>query len=183
MKKSLLQFSMIALLTLVLCFIVSCQNQAAKAELEEMKAQAEIEVQNKAIVLRLLEEMDKQNFDILNELFADDLKCYASGSFEPLDKETAKQLIAMFYGSFPDYTHTIEDVIAKDDKVVIRCIYRGTHKGDFMDIPATGKTIEYGGSSIWQLRDGKIKEVWVVEDMLTFMQQLGMELKPKEAEK
>ena len=180
MKKSMLQFTTIISLTILLCFAFSCQKRAEKAELEEMNAKAEIEAQNKAIILRLLEEMDKQNFGILDELFADDIKCYASGSFEPLDKETTKQLIAMFYGSFPDYTHTIEDVIAKDDKVVIRCIYRGTHKGDFMDIPATGKTIEYSGSSIWQLRDGKIKEVWVVEDMLTFMQQLGMELKPKE---
>ena len=170
MKKLL----MILPMALIICFMVSCQDKEAMAEVEE---------QNKAIVLRLLEEMDKQNFGILDELFADDIKCYASGSFEPLDKETTKGLIAMFYGSFPDYTHTIEDVIAKDDKVVIRCIYRGTHKGDFMDIPATGKTIEYGGLHIWQLRDGKLVEGWVYEDLLLMMQQLGMELKPKEEEK
>ncbi len=174
---------MILPLALILCFIVGCQNQEAMAELEEFKAKAEIEEQNKAIVLRLLEEMDKQNFGILDELFADDIKCYASGSFEPLDKETTKQLIAMFYGSFPDYTHTIEDVIAKDDRVVIRCIYRGTHKEEFMGIPATEKTIEYGGIHIWQVKDGKLVEGWVYEDLLLMMQQIGMELKPKEAEK
>jgi predicted ester cyclase len=52
-----------------------------------------------------------------------------------------------------------------------------------MGIPATGNTIEFGELGILQIKEGKIVKGWFMEDVLGLMQQLGMELKPKEAEK
>ena len=170
-------------LALILCFMVSCQDKAAMAELEAMKAQAEIEEQNKELVVRMYEEIDKQNFDFPIELGAPEFRIYGAGSFEPMKKEALKPMFHMRYGAFQDYIHTIEDVIAKGDKVAARITYSGTHKEEFMGIPPTGNTFKYAGIHMWQFKEGKIVEGWFLEDKLYLMQQLGMELKPKEGEK
>ena len=173
---------MILPLALILCFLVGCQDKEAMAELEEKKAQAEVEEQNKEIVLRLLEELDKKNFGIIKELHSPDAKLYAAGSFEPITVEEVASGVPMTYEAFPDYAHSVKDVIAKDDKVAVRWNCSGTHEGEFMGVPATGNKMEYGGLGIFQIKEGKIVGGWFMEDILWWMQQLGMELKPKEGE-
>jgi len=56
----------------------------------------------------------------------------------------------------------------------------GTHKALYVGIESTDKRIGQGSMSIMTIVDGKVNEWWVIEDMLGFMQQLGMELKIKE---
>ncbi|MGD9346856.1 MAG: ester cyclase [Candidatus Aminicenantes bacterium] len=168
-------------LALIVCFLVGCTDKEAMADLDAMKAQAEIEEQNKALVLRMYEEIDKQNFDFVIDRFAPDARIYGAGGFEPMKQEALMPMFTMWFGAFPDYTHSVEEVIAKGDKVVARCTYTGTHKGEFMGIPPTENTFKYLGIHVWQLKDGKIVEGWALEDMLYLMEQLGMELKPKES--
>jgi steroid delta-isomerase-like uncharacterized protein len=164
--------------------MVGCQDKAAMAELEEFKAKAEVEEQNKAIVLRLLEEMDNKNFEIFNEVYAPDAKIYfPSNSSEPMSVEQAVPMAKSFYAAFPDFSHSIEELIAEGDKVILRAIDRGTHQGEFNGIPATGKKIEMGVIAISKFKEGKIVEAWEEADILGLMQQLGMELKQKEGEK
>jgi steroid delta-isomerase-like uncharacterized protein len=102
------------------------------------------------------------------------------GITEPLNKEATNQFIAMLYGAFPDFSHTLVDMIAEGDKVAARCIAKGTHEGEFQGIPATGNAIEYGSLQLWKVEDGKISWLWVQSDMFGMMRQLGMELVPKE---
>jgi len=171
-------------LALILCFMVGCQDKAAMAELEEFRAKAEVEEQNKAIVLRLLEEMDNKNFEIFNEAYAPDAKVYfPSNITTPMSIEQTVPMVKSFSEAFPDFNHSIEELIAEGDKVILRAIDRGTHQGEFNGIPATGKKIEMGTIVIFKFKEGKIVEGWEEADMLGLMQQLGMELKPKEAEK
>jgi steroid delta-isomerase-like uncharacterized protein len=179
MKKIL----MILPLALILCFTFSCQDKEAAAELEAIKAKTEIEEQNKELVLRFYEELDKQNFEAGIALLSPDAKIYASGGFEPAKPEDLKYLFPVWFTAFPDYAHTIEDVIAKGDKVVLRIIYTGTHKGDFLGAPPTGNSFKYLGIHIITVKDGKVVEAWILEDMLYLMQQIGMELKQKQGEK
>ena len=174
---------MILTLALILCLIVGCQDKEAMAELEAMKARAEVEEQNKELVIKMYEEIDKQNFDFIIELCAPEVKIYGPGSFEPMKKGDLKLMFPMWFSAFPDYTHSVEDVIAEGDKVMARCIYTGTHKGEFMGAPPTENTFKYLGIHVWQFKEGKIVEGWVLEDMLYLMMQLDMELKPKEKEK
>lgn len=183
MKKSLIRFTMIIPLAMLLCFLISCQNQAAKAELEEMKAQAEIEAQNKALVQRILEEGDKKNLDILDEVCTSDYKYRFPSTAEPINLEEHKELWQTFNAAFPDLTHTIDEFIAEEDMVVAREILRGTHKGEFMGIAPTGKKVEFSAIAIYRFSNGKFAEFWADADLLGLYQQLGMELKPKEAEK
>ena len=170
-------------LVLLLCFVVGCQDKAAMAEMEQFKAQAAMEQQNKETVVQLYEEIDKQNFDAAIDAISPDAKLYSSGSFEPAGREELRPMFPVWYTAFPDYTHDIQGVTAEGNKVVVKIIFTGTHEGDFYGAPPTGNTFKYLGIHEWTLKDNLIVEGWILEDMLYLMQQLGMELKPKEAGK
>jgi len=167
-------------LALILCFMVGCQDKEARAELEEFKAQKEVEEQNIELTKRWLEEMDKGNLEIYDEICTDDYKGHFPGMPKPLNREEHKQVVKAMMVSFPDYNHTVEDVIAQDDKVVIRVTNRGTHEGAFGGIPPTGNEVEFSVITITRFVDGKVAEFWADFDSLVLNQQLGMELKPKE---
>ncbi len=179
MKKIL----MIIPLVFLLCFTFGCQNQEAMAELEEFRAQAEVEEQNKASFRYMLEETDKGNYAAWDEVCSPDYICHFAGFPKPMSLEEHKRANRTFLVAFPDFHHEINDMVAEGDKVTVRVTLTGTHDGEFMGIPPTGNKIKYTAMLTAKFSEGKIVELWGVADMLTLMQQLGMELKPKEAEK
>lgn len=171
MKKSNQLWKKIAkVLTLILlCFVLSCQQQAVKTEAEE----------NKDIIRRVVEDIwNKGNLNIIDELHSVDIINHALPPGHPQSIEGEKQFMKLFRTAFPDQQFTIEDMIAEGDKVVIRHTYRGIHKGEFMGIAPTDNQITTTGITIFRLADGKIYEVWANYDQLGLMQHLGMELKP-----
>ena len=171
-------------LVFLLCFVIGCQDKAAMAELEQFKAQTETEGKNKALVERLMGELSKGNADILYELYAPDYAWYyPSSSNIPMSREVIKQTIEDVYKAFPDITWNIEELIAVEDKVINRFVLKGTQEGEFRGIPATGNKIEVSAILITRIENGKIVEDRENSDLLGWMQQLGMELKPKEAGK
>jgi steroid delta-isomerase-like uncharacterized protein len=76
--------------------------------------------------------------------------------------------------AFPDLHFTIEDMVAEGDKVVVRWIVRGTHRGTFQDIPPTGKAVTLTGISLFRVANGRGVEVWTDADYLGMLQQLGV---------
>ena len=74
-------------------------------------------------------------------------------------------------------------LIAEGDKVMTRITMQGIHKGELGGIVPTDKTLTISGFTVFRLVDGKIVEEWEILDELGMMQQLGMELKPKEEKK
>jgi steroid delta-isomerase-like uncharacterized protein len=186
MKKSMRKGSVLALsgLVLCLCFSIACQDKAAMAELEKYKAQAKVEDQNIALVKRLLEEENKGNAEIVKELYAPNVKSYyPSGSKTPASQNDDFEIAKAYYTAFPDINQTIEELVASGDKVTVRLMARGTHRGDFQGIPATGNQMEIGVIVIFHIKDGKIVEEREELDSLGIMTQLGMELKPIQAKK
>ena len=177
MKKLL----MIIPLVFLLCFTFACQDKEAMAELEEFRAQAALEEQNVELVRKAFEAFGKGDMEAYGELVAPDYVYYGPSSTYSLEelKESAK----VWWASFPDMSFSMEEIFAVEDKVVLMLMQRGTHTGDFMGIPATGNKFESSGILISRIADGKIVEQWEEFDMLGMMQQLGMELKPKETEK
>lgn len=79
----------------------------------------------------------------------------------------------MFTG-FPDMNWTVREQIAEAEKVVTRFTWTGTHKGDFMGIPATNKTVEIWGVVIDVVRDGLLTESRIIMDTISLLQQLGV---------
>ena len=172
---------MILPLVLILCLMVGCQDKEAMAELEEFRAQAALEEQNVELVRKAFEAFGKGDMEAYGELVAPDYVYYGPSSTYSLEelKESAK----VWWDSFPDVSFSMEEIFAVEDKVVFMLMQRGTHTGDFMGIPATGNKFEISGILITRITDRKIVEQWDESDYLGFYQQLGMELKPKEAEK
>jgi predicted ester cyclase len=179
MKK---YFSVIPLV-LLLCFVVGCQDKTSMAELEEFRAQAAVEEQNKDVVKRYWEgKWNDRRPQILDELQTPDVK-YHGTSMEMNNLEEYKQVYGMYLSAFHDSHITVEELIAEGDKVMSRVSATFIHKGGLGELPATGNTATATLFTVFRLVNGKIVEEWEVMDELGMMQQLGMELRPKEAGK
>jgi predicted ester cyclase len=171
-------------LALILCFMVGCQDKEAMAEPEAMKAQAAVEKQNIELIRNYFSTIDNGNFGIYDEIFAADAAFYSpSGIGEPMSLDHEIETLKMHFQVFPDLVHTIEGIIAKGDKVIVRTAAKGTHLGEHEGIPVTGNKIEWSTIKIFQIDNGKIVKVWEESDLLGLFQQLGTEMKPTEAEK
>jgi steroid delta-isomerase-like uncharacterized protein len=86
---------------------------------------------------------------------------------------SVKQFYQGLWQAFPDSRLTVEDLIAKDDKVVCRFVMSATHQGEFFGVPATGKPIRLPGITILRFVDGKCVERWSQADFLGVLQQIG----------
>ena len=84
-----------------------------------------------------------------------------------------KAIVRLFRAAFPDQWWQIEELVAEGDKVVARTTMRGTHRGDFFGIPATGRAIALAGVHVVRVADGKIAEHWGCNDDLGLLRQLG----------
>lgn len=82
--------------------------------------------------------------------------------------------MSVLHSAFPDIHFTIEDRFGIEDKLVVRWICHGTHKGEFMGIPPTGNEGSAKGVAIHRFHNGKIQESWIYWDALGFMQRLGV---------
>jgi predicted ester cyclase len=102
-----------------------------------------------------------------SELYADQLAAISA-------RMVRRQVMGMFIQAFPDIHENTEDVIAEGDRVAVRGYFTGTHNGEFMNIPATGKQINVAYMATYRLENGKVVENWVQMDMLGMMQQLGV---------
>jgi len=89
-------------------------------------------------------------------------------------REGLKDVIRMIRTAFPDIHWVVEETIASEDKVVSRFKWTGTHRGEFLGIPATGRTITVPGVVIDRLSGGKMADSRILMDTLAMMQQLGV---------
>ena len=137
--------------------------------------------QNKAIVRRVFDEIvNKGHLAVADELLAADYVNHDFPAPAP-GAEGFKLVTTMFRSAFPDIVVTLEDEFADGDRVVTRGVFVGTHTGDFMGIPATGRAVSIKYLDIWRLENGKAKENWVQMDLLGLMQQLGVVPAPEQA--
>ena len=80
----------------------------------------------------------------------------------------------MFRGAFPDSYFIVEDMVAEGEKVATRKTFHGTHEGEFMGIPPSGRAVSMGLIDIVRISDGWVVEHWSMGDTLGLMQQLGV---------
>lgn len=129
--------------------------------------------QTKAFVRRLIEEViGRGKFALVDELVSADYVGHSSNP-QTNTREGHKQFFAALRRAFPDLEITVEDQIAEGDKVVTRWTARGTHEGEFMGLPPTGKRAVISGIDIDRVADGKLVECWTKSDDLSLLQQLG----------
>jgi predicted ester cyclase len=91
-----------------------------------------------------------------------------------MDWQGHDQFGRMFYEGFPDLHHTFGEPVQEGNRIVQPFILNGTHTGEFMGIPATGKIIRVEAIGIFELVDGKVDKLYGVFDQLGMMRQLGV---------
>jgi steroid delta-isomerase-like uncharacterized protein len=129
--------------------------------------------QHKAQIRRVIEDVyNRGDLGVIDKVAASDLVIHAS-SQEIHGREGAKQYVAALRAAFPDIHFTVEHQIAEGDIVVTRWTARGTHKGKFQSVPATGRKIRLAGIDIDRIIGGKVVECWAHVDELGLMRQLG----------
>lgn len=87
--------------------------------------------------------------------------------------DAVKGAWSMLLLAFPDIHVAVEDTITEGDKIVFRNTVTGTHRGEFLGLPPTGKSISYGEVFIARFADGKVAEVWGIVDTFSQLQQLN----------
>ena len=134
--------------------------------------------------------MSEENIDIVRRLtqegfvggkvkVVDDVVAENCIDHDPLPgqaqgKEGQRQTCQMVVDGLSGRSTLQDDFLAVGDAVIENWIFQGTHTGEFMGIPATGKQVQVRGIEIWRLADGKIVERWGVIDSGAVMQQLGV---------
>jgi steroid delta-isomerase-like uncharacterized protein len=132
------------------------------------------EEQNKAVILRLFEEVwSHGDLAAADELVDANMVDHVSRPGNRIGLEGFKQSVAMFRNAFPDLEITSDDQIAEGDKVAVLWTARGTHLGELMGIAPTGKPIDVRGMYLYRLAGGKLVERAGTRDMLGLMQQIG----------
>jgi steroid delta-isomerase-like uncharacterized protein len=129
---------------------------------------------NKALVRRFYEEIDKGNIAAMDELVAEDYLDHSPPPFPVAPgREGLKQAFELFWKATPGH-HQIEDQIAEGDKVVTRLTAYGKHEGDLPGIPRTGNEMKMTAVAIHRIADGKLAEKWSDKDVLGMLQQLDV---------
>jgi steroid delta-isomerase-like uncharacterized protein len=93
--------------------------------------------------------------------------------------EGLKDVLRGMRAGFPDMHWSVEEQIAEGDKVLTRFVWSGTHRGEFLGVSATGRSVTVWGMVIDRFQDGKIKETRFIMDVLGLMMQLGVFPPPK----
>jgi steroid delta-isomerase-like uncharacterized protein len=130
--------------------------------------------QNKMLARRLFEEMwNSKSLAVVDELVAPNFVFH--NSVQTLyGPEGFKQFAMTYHTAFPEAHFTIEDVIAEGDTVALRWSARGTHTGELLGIPPTGKEVTVTGITITLISNGKSVESWGEFDALGMLQQIGV---------
>ena len=131
--------------------------------------------ENKAIVRRFYEEIDKGNLEAMDELVAEDYLDHNPPPFPGLasGREGLKQAFKIFWEATPG-NHHIEEQIAEGDKVVTRLTSYGKHEGDLPGAPRTGNDLKMTSITIHRIANGRLVEKWAEKDVLGFLIQIGV---------
>jgi len=120
--------------------------------------------------------------DVLNQRRLDRADDLVKENFIELDplpgqeqgREGLKAILRMLWSAFPDMHWVVSEIVAEGEKVVTRFVWTGTHRGVFLGIPATGRSVEVKGVVIDRLEDGRMADSRILMDTMGLMQQLGV---------
>ena len=130
---------------------------------------------NKAAIRRYVveEAFNKGNLAALDDVIAPDF-VYRGAGTEFKGPDGLKQIVTMLRTAYHDFHMVIDDIIAEGDRVAACYTYTGTHTGEFLGIPPTGKRIKVPEAVFYRFENGKEVEALGFIDMLTWFQQLGV---------
>jgi steroid delta-isomerase-like uncharacterized protein len=149
-------------------------DRRAPLELYASEVDDSSEQRNKAIVHRFLEEvLNQRNPSAAVAVCAPEMAWHGGVMGEARDLPSFQSRLASIFTSFPDLHVEVHDVIAEQDRVVVRLTVHGTHLGEFQGVPATGRSISSTGLNSYRVGPNGIVEEWSQNDVLGVLRQLS----------
>jgi steroid delta-isomerase-like uncharacterized protein len=128
----------------------------------------------KATQERFVEEIQNQGkIDTVDELIAEDMVDHTPFPGLPGNREGVRQVFQMIRASFPDHDAEVIQMVAEGDTVATYKTFTGTHEGEFMGIPPTGKKVTIRVMDFVRYGDGQVVEHWNIVDVAGLLDQLG----------
>jgi steroid delta-isomerase-like uncharacterized protein len=135
------------------------------------------EATNRATFARFHDAMNSRDTEMISrtidEIVDPDVLIRTPLPLDTTGAQALKQVWAILLRAYPDLHVSVDDVIAEGDKVVTRNTVTGTHRGEYMGVPPTGKPVTYKEIFIFRFANGRIAETWGVVDVLAQLKQLG----------
>ncbi len=131
---------------------------------------------SKALALKANEEIwNRGNFETLEQMFAGDFVQHLL----PFDSHTVgldefRRNSIAHREAFPDWAEVVNLIVAEEEFVALEYTSTGTNTGNFLNKPPTAKAIRISEMTIFRIEKGKIAEQWLLPDILSLNQQLGL---------
>lgn len=129
---------------------------------------------NKKTQQKFGEAINSGNLENLRDLVSEDVKDHDPAPNQGPGPQGYIDFFTMMRNAFPDMEVEVETLVAAEDKVAFAYTLTGTHKGEFMGVPSTGKKIKARGMQISRFKNGKLVERWGSSDELGILKQLGV---------
>jgi steroid delta-isomerase-like uncharacterized protein len=130
---------------------------------------------NKEVIHAFIEDvLNKGLFNRANDLVKEDFVELDPLPGQQQGREGLKAVAQALRSAFPDMHWTVNEMVAEGEKVVTRFVWTGTHRGTFLGIPSTGRSVEVKGVVIDRLENGKMAASRILMDTMGLMQQLGV---------
>lgn len=129
-------------------------------------------------VKKVVDAYNSTDLAALDSIFAED--CVLVRDEEKAHgREAIKGVLAKIKRAFPDIQYRIDDVVIAGDRMVLRWEAKGTHRGEYLGQPATGRQASYTGITMYDLEGGLIKRIFVAADLLSLLKRIRAERKPE----
>ena len=113
-------------------------------------------------------------YELAQELLTAEYVDHEAPPGTPAGPEGANAVLRWLRGAFNDLSYEVKDAFGDGDRVAIRLITRGTHTGEFMGKPATGRPFEMEAIHIYRVKDGRVAEHWAKRDDVALANQIGL---------
>jgi ketosteroid isomerase-like protein len=128
---------------------------------------------NRDLGRRFFQEQDRLRGGPAEELCAPEYTATLGGN-PPMPRAGHEGFAKAFYAAFPEMNHTIDEVFATDDRVLVRFVLRGVNSGSFFGMPATNRHVEIAAHVIMHVAGGKVTKLFGIFDEAGLLRQLGM---------
>jgi steroid delta-isomerase-like uncharacterized protein len=119
------------------------------------------------------EVMNQGNEDVIEEICAPNFVDHDPLPGTGADREGLHDFVKQIRSAFPDLETSVDDMLVEGDEIAVRSTFRGTHEGDFMGIPATGKKVAVANYDFVRMENDQAVEHWGTIDSAALMEQLG----------
>ena len=116
---------------------------------------------------------NKRKIELLDEYVSDNYTLHDAPEHFPKGKDSIKAVVTLFKSAFSDFHVTLDELISEGDLVSSKSTFKGTHTGEIFGMKATGKKISMSSLTLVRIKNGKVQESWVRNDLDGLKKQLS----------